>query len=450
VSRCSSRAEHVDPGGGELDRQREPVEPRADLGDRGGVLVAHAEVGLGSLRPLDEQGHRLVLGERLQAREVRRVGHGQRRDEVLALPVDPQGAAARHEHDELRGCAQQLAHQRGGIGELLEVVQDEEEPPATKVLAEGGHRVQAAAVGEAELMGDRSRDELRVPDGAERHEEDPIGEGVCHAGGHLERQPGLAGPARSGEREEPRLADERRHLAELALAAQEAGDLRGQVVRRGIERPERREVRREAGNDELLDVLRSREVLQPSLAEVTERHPFGQRGLGEDPGRFAQEDLAAVPRRADPRRSVHLEAHVVVPGNRRLTRVQAHPHADLRALGPSVIGQAPLGGDGGVHRAGCRREGDEEGVALRSDLATASRGHGGANDLPVLVEQGRPARSQALGEPGRPLDITEQERDGPRRQARHAMGGPDCVAPSFTRIGANDKGWPPHVRSVPG
>ncbi len=58
--------EQPDPPGGELDRERQAVEPAAQLGDRLRVLIAEAEVRPSLARAVDEQ--------------LDRVRHGQRRD----------------------------------------------------------------------------------------------------------------------------------------------------------------------------------------------------------------------------------------------------------------------------------------------------------------------------------------------------------------------------------
>ena len=87
-------SEDVDPRRGQLDRQGEAVQPRADLRNGGRILVGDAEVRLDCHRPLDEQGDRFVLRQRLDRVVTPRIGCGQRRDRVLTLAVDPQGAAA--------------------------------------------------------------------------------------------------------------------------------------------------------------------------------------------------------------------------------------------------------------------------------------------------------------------------------------------------------------------
>ena len=125
----------------------------------------------------------------------------------------------------------------------------------------------------------------------------------------------------------------------------------------------------------LVDPLGAGEVLELVLAEVADGDPVelvvGEHGRC----RLRGEDLAAVARGHDPRGAVH--AHPVVAalvGEDRLAGVQAHAHAQLRALGPVVRRKRALtvgGRGGGVARA---REDVEEGVALGIDLLAAVRG----------------------------------------------------------------------------
>ena len=61
-------------GGGQLDRQRQPVDAPADLRDRGGVAVAELEVGIVRSRALDEQRDRVDGRQRLEVLERRGSG----------------------------------------------------------------------------------------------------------------------------------------------------------------------------------------------------------------------------------------------------------------------------------------------------------------------------------------------------------------------------------------
>jgi hypothetical protein len=68
-------------------------------------------------------------------------------------------------------------------------------------------------------------------------------------------------------------------------------------------------------------------------------------------------------------------------------------------------------------RLGRSVEDREEGIALGLDLEPATRRDGLPDQHPVAIEQRGPGgRAQGLGQPGRALDIGEQEGDGAGRQ----------------------------------
>ena len=53
---------------GELDRERDPVETATQLGHCARVAIGEREVGLGIVRPIHEQLHRVRARERLERR----------------------------------------------------------------------------------------------------------------------------------------------------------------------------------------------------------------------------------------------------------------------------------------------------------------------------------------------------------------------------------------------
>ena len=96
------------PGRGQLDRERQAVEPPADLGQ---PAVVGREPRQHGLRALPEELDRRSLGQRPQRK--------------LALAGDPQRLAARRQDAEVRACAQQPGDLAGGFDDLLEVVENE-------------------------------------------------------------------------------------------------------------------------------------------------------------------------------------------------------------------------------------------------------------------------------------------------------------------------------------
>ena len=155
------------------------------------------------------------------------------------------------------------------------------------------------------------------------------------------------------------------------------------------------------------------------LTEIPERD-VGRQLAGDQLARGARDEhLPAVSGRADPRRTVHVQSDVIILSDLRLAGVDAHPHAHVDALGPTLRGQRALRAHRGGDRVARPHEGDEERVALGVDLVTV-----------VLVER-RPQQALMLGQhlgvaatqprqqPRRTLDVAEQKRHGATRKLRH-------------------------------
>ena len=114
------RGQELRPRGCQLDRERQPVEPPAQLGDCRRVLLAHDEVRVRGLSPLHEELGRLVVGERRHG-ELALGGHVQRR------PARDHERHARRRLDQARDRRRSVQH-------LLEVVDEEEQRGAGERL----------------------------------------------------------------------------------------------------------------------------------------------------------------------------------------------------------------------------------------------------------------------------------------------------------------------------
>ena len=146
------------------------------------------------------------------------------------------------------------------------------------------------------------------------------------------------------------------------------------------------------------------------LAEIAEL------GVDQRRGRRRDDDLAAVRGRRDPRRAVHVDADVALVADQRRARVQAHAHTDRPRHHGLSFGR-------GRERARRRGERDEEGVALRVDLDAVVVGKRLAQQPAVLGERVRVLLgAELLLEPGRALDVGEQEGDRSGRQLRRSPG----------------------------
>jgi hypothetical protein len=440
--------EQLHPGRGELDRERHPMEPGADAGDSRRIVVGHGEVGPHGDRAGDEEPDRLVLGDRvrrqvplarrevelLEIRECEEVaGHRQAGYRVLLLARHVERGPARDDDRQPFPGPEEVGHDRTGIDDLLEVVEDEEGVSAGDPLGQEIPRAPRGCLDQTERPGDPRGDERGVADRLERDEPESVLEAVGRRRGQLERQAGLAGAARAGERQQPRRREQPTRFGKLSLAPDEARQLGRQVVGPAIEGPDRWKVGRQAVDDELADPL-GPEVLQPVLAEAPNRHPVRQLVRDERRRGLGNEDLAAMTGGPDPRRPMDVRADVLaVRVEPAVAGVDSHSDAHRRIVRPGLGGECHLGGS--RRGDGLRRpaEDGEEGVAFRLLFVAVGLRDRCPDQLPMAGQDRGPAIvAQVLGEPRGSFDVREQERHGPDRlRPRHHRDGivRDAVAP---------------------
>jgi hypothetical protein len=128
-----------------------------------------------------------------------------------------------------------------------------------------------------------------------------------------------------------------------------------------------------------------------------------------------------VTRRADPRRPDDVEADVAFVADRRLARVEPHPHPHLRAAGPLVSSQCALALDRCRDGIACPLERVEERVALRVHFASAGLGKGCAQDAAMIADNGGVVVAELVEELRRALDVGEQKRDRSGRVGGHRL-----------------------------
>ena len=237
-------------------------------------------------------------------------------------------------------------------------------------------------------------------------------------------------PVRAGIDRCHRIALDRHRARRPALAEREDRDRdcrRGDTDRRrarihaptpapqfDIERAQLPEVALQADDDQLVEVLRVVDVLQTTLAQVADRDPRRKIFLRQLARGRREQNLTAVPRSGDPRRPVNADADVPLLADSRLTGVQAHPDPDRRPFGPALGGQVTLSIDGGRHCVCGGGKGDEERVTLCVHHLPSVGGDRSPHDPIVDLENlGVPVVTQRLEQRGRPLDVREQEGDGP-------------------------------------
>ena len=208
------RAEQRDACGGQLDRERQAVQPPADLADR----LGRPESVLHSRGSLDEQGDGVAVRQRL--------------DRVALLRFDLQRLPARDQRLRVGRLRQERRDRRRGLHDLLEVVEQEQQALAPDVVAHG-------AVG-ADGRADRAFDEGRVAECLKRDPEDAVGELLDRFGRELHREPRLAAAARPGQGQQAMGADESAGFGELTLSADDRRRLDRES--RPVQRLQRREL----------------------------------------------------------------------------------------------------------------------------------------------------------------------------------------------------------------
>ena len=118
--------------------------------------------------------------------------------------------------------------------------------------------------------------------------------------------------------------------------------------------------------------------------------------------------------RGDARRAVHVHTHVALVRKERLSRVQAHAHAD----GPRC--KRIVGFRYRCERVGRLGKGDEERIPLGIHLDAAVARERLAQHPAVLGEDVRVIIPELLQQPRRSFHVRKQEGDCPGRQVGHA------------------------------
>ena len=214
------------PRRGQLDRQRDAVQALADLQDGRGVGRGECKARRGRGCPLDEQPDGFVLGQRLRAEaDGADIGQGQGRHAEGHFAGDPQRFAAGGQDGQLRAGLQQRICQAGaGLDHVLAVVQDQQQLllsrdiPAAASIAWGPvssrrPRARAVTVGHQGRVGQRGQ----------LHQPDAVSELLHQPGRGLQRQAGLAGAARAGQRHQAVGLQQMRDGSDLLLTPNKGG-----------------------------------------------------------------------------------------------------------------------------------------------------------------------------------------------------------------------------------
>ena len=213
-----------DPGRGQFDGQRQPVQGSADLGSGRKLVFLRREVRADGPGPRDEQPDRLAvlkIAAVIPRQIERRHPHG-------VLPVQPQRDPAGRQQPDRRAAHQHPGQQLDRVQHVLEVVYHEQHLAALQRLDQmslGGLRRRWR---QAQFPCQRRCDQRRITDRGQVDEGHAVGEVPGQIVGRLQSQPRLAGPADTGEGDQPGSPYRRCHLGTLALPADQLGSRGGQ------------------------------------------------------------------------------------------------------------------------------------------------------------------------------------------------------------------------------
>ena len=232
--------EHAHPRRRQLDRQRNAIEPRADLGERRGIRVRDRKRGLHRARPFREQLHCFILDELVQRWQLTRVGRRQRGHAEKRLAGNPERLAAAGQNAQLRVGMQQRVGQLGAcVDQVLAIIQYQQHILIAQVRGERGEQRPAGLLTHTQHGGDCLRNERRIGQWRQLDQPDSIREPRVHRRRQLQRQAGLAGAAWPSERQQAGVSKRGGNRRQLVCAADEAGQLCRQVVRHGGDRGRR-------------------------------------------------------------------------------------------------------------------------------------------------------------------------------------------------------------------
>ena len=236
---CSSRVSRVDgessrrPGGRELEGEGDAVEPAADRRQGGRVVLGDG--GRATRRPRPGRGAARRRGRRPPSRGRRRRPGSPAGPSATSRSARTRSAGpARRHDDEVRAARDEVGQQRGRAGELLEVVEHQQDAQAGEVGDERVERaVRRAASGRPSARPRVGTTRAGSRTAARSTARAPPGNLRCLAVQQLHREPGLADPARPGDGHEPVAPERTRAISASRSASRPMSGVAERVVRGG-------------------------------------------------------------------------------------------------------------------------------------------------------------------------------------------------------------------------
>ena len=200
------RREQAKAGRGELKGERDTVEADADRRHRRRVGVVEDEVTPVQCGVLREQLHRLEGGQPVRSGEIRgrdrKAGHPED-----VLPASAKRFPARNKQADPRARPNDSGCQLGDRAEhLLGVVEDQQQVPVADVVEQGVEHGAPRRLADPERGSRGAGHQIGFCHRCQLDEPHPVAGPIQGIGRQLQRQPGLADPARTRDRDQPRAA----------------------------------------------------------------------------------------------------------------------------------------------------------------------------------------------------------------------------------------------------
>ena len=389
----------------QLDRQRDAIKPTTDLHKQAVPALDCCTAASSGAHPLDQQ--------RLRRRDRRTLHLGrQRRDAHDVLADDAEGFSAGRQQPWTSPGAQDLIGQVSDlIQQVLAVVEHQQHIAAGKEARQIGRVFPSEA--HTHGLGDRGDQSILVNDGHERHEEHSVLVAAGQLGCRRQGQPGLAAPAHTRERHEPRLTEGVERDRDLCLAADQSGLLNRQIVAQHIEGAQGREAEDDARCFNLKDGFWLKQVLQAVRAQSAQPEVVALFRAGQLRRCRRADHLPAVCRGHQPRSPIDRGTEVVVIALVRLTGVKSDAQAQRERL--RLRDERPLNHHRCSDRLTRRSERRCERVARPREHDTGSTRDRRLDE--TVVDPQRPIHCRRIPIPQirRTLDVGEQERHRPSR-----------------------------------
>ena len=255
-----------DAGGGELDGERDAVEPAADLHHGRRVGLVDVKRRCDGRGPFGEQRGRV---RRQRRRGRRRLGNRERADGPQLLAVDAEPLPAGRQHAHVLAAAEDRVGEVGGdVEHMLAVVEHDQAVASAEVIEDAVERRHAGPRNHAERTRHDLEDRFLRVRGGELAQPHTVAGIRQHLGRDAQREARLPDTADAGERHESVRAHEGGHCLDLVVAPDEARQLRRQVGGIRVERSQRLEVGGKTRRVDLVHALDVREVPQAVLAQV--------------------------------------------------------------------------------------------------------------------------------------------------------------------------------------